>query len=452
MMQTMNHHHCSNATKTAEIMSRFRPIAPKPEFPVNQVCENPSLSHHQINFRQPPYLSNVWSHLQTRPTRTRKRGRSSLASTTIKKPRTNTTTTRRLLPLAPIPPPPPPPPTPCSLNNPNTSSSFNTSFNNLSLLSSSHGLNTSSSLKNMSFLGSSHELNTSSSLNSLSLPGSSHGLNTSSSLNNMSLLGSSHGLRLGLGLGLGGPPKHPLPTLPAFTPFTPEYHAKAQARVRNRSKTGTQVRPQPNLITLPLLPFIPCLFDGETGVNGVDLNQEAEIPQERDFLWQIGGPTTSSNVIAPQPVRPVESSIRVGSICEDPNPNPIHAIRPPTKKREEVEEDVESEALPAVVSDSNNNVRMTNSAYKEMVGQPKCLWLGSCDGSGDACKRIGGEVTLRFSGSGVPVTASGFCCQVMIEWGSDEKKRTVIAFTDVVRLSCESKDYLFAWRFHTTRD
>ena len=47
------------------------------------------------------------------------------------------------------------------------------------------------------------------------------------------------------------------------------------------------------------------------------------------------------------------------------------------KKSEEVEEEVDSEALPGVISDSNNKVRLANSAYKKMVGQPKCPWLDS---------------------------------------------------------------------------
>nr|CAD1832446.1 unnamed protein product [Ananas comosus var. bracteatus] len=47
--------------------------------------------------------------------------------------------------------------------------------------------------------------------------------------------------------------------------------------------------------------------------------------------------------------------------CHRSPPGPIPA------KPEVVEEEVESETLPAVVSDSRNRVRLANSAYKEMV-------------------------------------------------------------------------------------
>lgn len=154
----------------------------------------------------------------------------------------------------------------------------------------------------------------------------------------------------------------------------------------------------------------------------------------------------------PQPVRPVGSSISVGPINEDQ----ASLIPMALKKREEVKEEAESEALLAVVSDSNNKVRLANSAYREMVGQPECKWLESmvtCDRRylGDACKRICGEVMIRFSGagSGVPLSSNGFSCWVMIEWGSKGKNSLVHAFSEVIRLACESKDYLFAWRFHT---
>ncbi|KAJ0025100.1 hypothetical protein Pint_08634 [Pistacia integerrima] len=183
-----------------------------------------------------------------------------------------------------------------------------------------------------------------------------------------------------------------------------------------------------SLVTLPLLPCTPSAV--------------AEIPEEKDLLLQLQGPSITK-IIAPQPVRPVGSSISVGYISEDPSLTP--AVQVP-KKPEEVEEEMESEVLPAVISDSNNKVRMANSAYKEMVGQPECSWLDSMvnyDG------KLGGSSCKRICESGVPVSSNGFSCWVRIEWGSHGKKNSINAFCDVIRLSCESKDYLFTWRFHT---
>lgn len=352
MIKTLNPY--TTTAKTAEIMSRYRPIAPKPESSTDPSNECPSMSQ---KIRQSPYLRNLWPQLQARPTRTRKRGRSAITPPSLKRPRT---------PVCGFS-------SPCHL--------------------------TSSPAKN------------------LSLQGFAHG----------------HGL-----------PQFPIPNLPAIS-----------------NSLEVQPTTNPSLMTLPLLScpnsvpnqagppelelMEPC---GEKKV--IDLNTVAEIPEEKDLLQQLQGPI-SSNVIAPQPIRPVGSSISVGSISEDPSF--ISAVQVP-KKSEEVEEEVESEALPAVISDSNNKVRMANSAYKEMVGQPECSWLDSMvtsDGKlgGSSSKRISGEVMLHLSDSRLPISANGFSCWVRIEWGSGEKKCSINAFCDVIRLSCESKDYLFTWRFHT---
>ncbi|XWS25500.1 hypothetical protein CRYUN_Cryun27aG0073400 [Craigia yunnanensis] len=222
--------------------------------------------------------------------------------------------------------------------------------------------------------------------------------------------------------------------------------------------------PPANLVTLPLLPCppsIPVLPNKATvpalncmepcgGENVIDLNTVVEIPEEKDLLRQLQGPPTSS-VIAPQLIRAVGSSITVGCINEDPSLNPTMQL---PKKPEEVEEEVELEALPAVISDSNNKVRLANSAYKEMVGQPECPWFdsmvtGEGRAGGNSCKRICGEVMLHLSDSRVPVKSNGFSCWVRIEWGSEGKKSSIKAFCDVIRLSCQSRDYLFSWRLHT---
>ncbi|KAL6995341.1 hypothetical protein U1Q18_005478 [Sarracenia purpurea var. burkii] len=366
MIQALNP--SSTTAKTAEIMSRYRPIAPKPEVvPTNSAAAAEETSDTSQKIRQSPYLRNVWPHLQARPTRTRKRGRTSLAPPVVfKRPRTSTTTTTHLFTLSPPP---------C------------------------HIMTTASS----------------------------------SPAKNLSIQGFSHGVK--------GFPQLSVTNLVALNE-------------------------KPNLVTFPILSCPssiaiiahrqPTTIQEGDHHMGIDLNKAAEVPEEKDFLQQLQGPI-GVGVIAPQPVRPVGSSISVGCINEDLGSNPGGGGPQDRKKREEIEEEVEWEALPAVVSDSNNKVRLANSAYKEMVGQPECSWLDSMavgDGGlpdlGGVCKRICGEVMLRFSDTSVPVSSSnGFSCWVTIEWGSNGKNRSVHAFCDVIRLSCEFKDYLFAWRFHT---
>lgn len=335
-------------------MSRYRPIAPKPEVPVNSMDESSSMSQ---KIKQSPYLRNLWPQLQARPTRTRKRGRACISPPSIKRPRTH-------------------------------------------------------------MLGLSTPTHVASPAKHLSLQGFAQGIS-----------------------------QLPVPNLAAVNSI-----------LENR------VSPSSNLVTLPLLPrptSVPvvanqaaapepsCMEPSRGKV--IDLNAAAEIPDEEDLLQQLQEPPIC-NVIAPQPVRLVGSSISVGCISEDPNLTPPVQV---PKKPEEVEEEVECEALPAVISDSNNKVRLANSAYKEMVGQPECLWLDSMvtgDGrfGGISCKRICGEVILHLSDhSRVPASSKGFSCWVRIEWGSGGKKKSINAFCDVIRLSCESKDYVFTWRFHT---
>ena len=159
--------------------------------------------------------------------------------------------------------------------------------------------------------------------------------------------------------------------------------------------------------------------------------------------------TDSPQIIVPQPVRPVGSSICVGCISEDKSETPAEPLS--SKKPEEVEEEVESEALPAVVSDSNNRVRLANSAYKKMVGQPECSWLDFMvrGGSGAGSNRINGEVMLDLSGSAVPTSSNAFSCSVTIEWACNGRRTFIRAPCDVNKVFCESKNYLFAWRIHT---
>ncbi|TKY57903.1 Transducin family protein / WD-40 repeat family protein [Spatholobus suberectus] len=358
MIKTLNPY--TNPAKTAEIMSRYRPIAPKPETSSNTMSEGSSSLSQKI--KQSPYLRNLWPQLQARPTRTRKRGRAplTLPSSSLKRQKTH------VLGFCP----------PCHVTSP---------AKNLSLQS------------------------------------------------------------------FAPPP----PTLPPPLPLTPNHgHG-----VLNCSMENTPTNP--SLVTLPLLPCSPsansiptepkldsALTTKPCGGEALDLNTKVSVPEERDLLQQLQKPV-SNNVIAPQPVRPIGSSISVVCISEDSTLPPV-AQTP--KRPHEVEEQLESEALPVVISDSNHRVRMANSAYKEMVGQPVCPWLESMVKGGDGnlqCKRISGEVTLHLCDSNIPTSTNGFSCWVRIEWQSQHKKSCVNAFCDVIKLACASRDYLFTWRFHT---
>ncbi|XP_020584252.1 uncharacterized protein LOC110027246 [Phalaenopsis equestris] len=202
--------------------------------------------------------------------------------------------------------------------------------------------------------------------------------------------------------------------------------------------------------------LFPCLNASppERNFLALSLHQPKGKPQplvERDLLQKLQEP----KIITPRPVRPVGSSISVGPINElVPSSAP-----PPPKRPAEVEDEVESEKLPAVVSDYKNRVRLANSAYKELVGQPECMWLDSM-AYGSDCKgfafrplsrRINGEVMLEFSGDSAappPPSLNGFSCRVKIEWACNGRKSFVDAPCDVCRVYCESKEYLFTWKFH----
>ncbi|KAF5740608.1 hypothetical protein HS088_TW11G00684 [Tripterygium wilfordii] len=346
----------SDAAKTAQIMSKYRPIAPKPEVPIN---ESPPMSQ---KIRQSPYLGNLWPQLQARPTRTRKRGRAAVSLPTSKRQKAQM----------------------FSLSSP-------------------------------SFLASPAK--------NLCLQVFAHGLPQLTVTNPVVAGGS-----------LDSP----------VTATTPS------------SLMALPLLPCPNVVPVVTTNQETAIEDNcmepSTRERDIDLNTVAEIPEEKDLLQQLQGKPV---IITPRPVRPVGSSISVGCIIEDPNSS-TSAVQV-LKKLEELEEEVESEVLPAIVSDSNNKVRVANSAYKKMVGQPECPWLdlmepvaGDGHSGGHSCRRICGEVMLHLSNTRVPVSSNGFSCWVRIEWGQDEKKRSVNTFSDVViRSSCESKDHLFTWRFHT---
>ncbi|KAF7007799.1 hypothetical protein CFC21_022698 [Triticum aestivum] len=177
-----------------------------------------------------------------------------------------------------------------------------------------------------------------------------------------------------------------------------------------------------------------------TMVAGDDEEEERDVPVERDLLRKLLEP----KVISPRAMRPVGSTIHVESIV----PGAVDATSTAASKTaEEVEAEVETDALPAVVTDSSNRVRLVNDAYKEMVGAPECLWLGAVAAS----RRISGEVALVVAEQAtLPESPGGFSCTAKIEWECRGGERASFhAACDVSRLQCEYRHYLFAWRFRT---
>ncbi|CAD6223324.1 unnamed protein product [Miscanthus lutarioriparius] len=164
-----------------------------------------------------------------------------------------------------------------------------------------------------------------------------------------------------------------------------------------------------------------------------------DVPVERDLLRKLLEP----KVISPRAVRPVCSAIHVGCIHR----TDATCTAAASKTAVQVEAELEVDALPAVVSDSSNRVRLVNDAYKEMVGQPECPWL---DAVAATSRRISGEVALVVADqSSLPETYGAFTCTAKIEWEDDGKVTSTAVPCDVSRLHCESRDYLFTWRFRT---
>jgi hypothetical protein len=163
------------------------------------------------------------------------------------------------------------------------------------------------------------------------------------------------------------------------------------------------------------------------------------VPVERDLLRKLLEP----KVISPRAVRPVCSAIHVGCIHRA-DATCAAAV---SKTAVRVEAELEVDALPAVVSDASNRVRLVNDAYKEMVGQPECPWL---DAVAATSRRISGEVALVVANqSSLPESYGVFTCTAKIEWEDDGKVASIDVPCDVSRLQCESREYLFVWRFRT---
>ncbi|CAM8942342.1 unnamed protein product [Rhodiola kirilowii] len=361
----------TSASKTAEIMSRYRPIAPKPMEGGATAVQGgdgvsgsgggygygSSLDGMSEKIQQSPYLRNLWPKLQARPTRTRKRGRMmgvSVSPTAFKRPS---------------------PPQAAGIRG--AAATF---------------------------------------------------------------------------LGITPPPQCYLINNGWFGQRFVAAGA-VEKTISPPDKTATGMG-NGTLVTLPLLPSSPVSAASPERsarvVKGVDLKSLMEMtPDENNLTLQLRGPVesfASRKVISPRPIRPIGSCITVISLTSVNEKSTTHLTT--FKTAAEVEAEIEAEEVPAIVTDSRNRARLTNSAYNEMVGQPECMWLGSMGGG-----RIGGEVVIKATGEAAAVEergTTGFKGWVKIEWGSKEAKKAAMdACCDVKRLRCLSKDYVFAWRFKT---
>ncbi|CAN6205909.1 unnamed protein product [Urochloa humidicola] len=201
----------------------------------------------------------------------------------------------------------------------------------------------------------------------------------------------------------------------------------------------------PGSACLPLASLPPATVvsdDLQVKVAAAAEEEERDVPVERDLLRKLLEP----KVISPRAVRPVCSTIHVERIHRT-GTTTTRAATVVSKTAAEVEAELEADALPSVVSDSSNRVRLVNDAYKEMVGQPECPWL---DAVAAASRRISGEVVLVVADPApLPELHGVFTCTARIEWEYGGKCTSILVPCDVSRLQCDSRDYLFTWRFRT---
>ncbi|KAG0562047.1 hypothetical protein KC19_9G113300 [Ceratodon purpureus] len=181
----------------------------------------------------------------------------------------------------------------------------------------------------------------------------------------------------------------------------------------------------------------------------------------KKFIMQEGGAHKSSNlpevqakvlsppakVIAPQPVRAIGSTIKVQSIVTvDPHAAPL------TDGFESVQESLDKGDMPSVITDLKFRVRWVNTAYKRLVGQPKCSWLastvgGSAEEDTKASLRIAGDVSLVCDASQLPVDIAAFSCRVGIQWNHQGDLSAMSVPSEVVRLDDGAAGSLYVWGF-----
>lgn len=150
-----------------------------------------------------------------------------------------------------------------------------------------------------------------------------------------------------------------------------------------------------------------------------------------------------AKVIAPQPLRVVGSTITVQSI-DTMNPNAY----PLAESYETVQESLNKGEMPSVITDLRFRVRWVNTAYKRLVGQPKCSWLATTVGDDEAAAaaiphRLAGDVSLICDGMALPEGVPAFTCRVGIHWSHQGEHSAMSVPSQVARLDDDS----YVWRF-----
>lgn len=166
------------------------------------------------------------------------------------------------------------------------------------------------------------------------------------------------------------------------------------------------------------------------------------------FDGQAKAIAPQATVIAPQPVRAVGSTITVESVDYlDPHAAAF------TEGVESVRESLDKGDMPSVITDLSFRVRWVNTAYKRLVGQPKCSWLastvgGTSDGEDSpASHRLAGDVLLICDGSQLPDGIAAFTCRVGIKWSHQGDHCATGVTSEVVRLEDETGGGLYVWGF-----
>ncbi|BBN02724.1 hypothetical protein MPTK1_2g17570 [Marchantia polymorpha subsp. ruderalis] len=158
-----------------------------------------------------------------------------------------------------------------------------------------------------------------------------------------------------------------------------------------------------------------------------------------------GVPANHHTVIAPQPIRPVGSTLTVLNITRI-----SAAAIPLVENLEYVKEQLESISMPAIITDYRDRVRYMNAAYKQMVGQPECPWLSTLKKTpreNAQQNRLTGEVVLSCK-ENLGQLSAAFSCRVLGEWnckGEREPVRMNLP-TEVNRLEHDRAGPMYVWK------
>ncbi|MCO5614055.1 hypothetical protein L7F22_068336 [Adiantum nelumboides] len=156
--------------------------------------------------------------------------------------------------------------------------------------------------------------------------------------------------------------------------------------------------------------------------------------------------------IVPLPLRLIRSSVSLMSITK------VQTLEVPPlcTSIEVLKQQHEVVSSPVVISNSCSTVKWVNAAYKQMIGQPECPWLGtlmhdSSDGEEvQSPRRLAGQVVLRISVE-IPHSALTFSGWVDVQWRNCAgERRSMTLPCDVTRRIISAKktpgSVLFVWK------